>query len=187
MLALAEPERTSQAAGQQQLRAFLVEPGRRHRPVQLLQRLRRAAAREPREGEDDLRVDRHLGVGALDSVLLEELVVVLDDPVVDPDHRAVADRMIVRLEARVALGEVADVDEQLRRILGDADPLEQGRRAGALFVDGDRSSRGPVGIADGVGAALGDSGQQGAGGDCPLDAAPRSEAISGYSAQSLLR
>ena len=51
-------------------------------------------------------------------------------------------------------------------------------------MNGDPSSRGPVGIADGVGAALGDPGQQGAGGDCPLDAAPRSEAISGYSAQS---
>jgi hypothetical protein len=54
-------------------------------------------------------------------------------------------------------------------------------------MDGDGIARGPVGIADGVGAALGDSGQQGASGDCPLDAAPRSEAISGYSAQSLLR
>jgi N-acyl-D-aspartate/D-glutamate deacylase len=52
-------------------------------------------------------------------------------------------------------------------------------------MDGDPGSRGAVGIADGVCAALGDPGQQGAGGDCPLDAAPRSEAISGYSAQSL--
>jgi hypothetical protein len=67
--------------------------------------------------------------------------------------------MIVRLEARVTLGEVANVDQQLRRIFGNADPLEQGRRAGALLVDGDRIPRGPIGIADGVGAALGDTGQ----------------------------
>src|SRR5580765_1700981 len=36
VLAPTEPERTPQAAGQQQLRAFLVEPGGRHRPVQFL-------------------------------------------------------------------------------------------------------------------------------------------------------
>src|SRR6478735_7632171 len=41
VLAPAEPERTSQAACEQQLRAFLVEPRRRHRPVPLLQRFRR--------------------------------------------------------------------------------------------------------------------------------------------------
>ena len=40
----------------------------------------------------------------------EEIVVVSDDAVVDPDHRAVADGMVVGGQARVPFGVVADVD-----------------------------------------------------------------------------
>ena len=45
VLALADPERTAQAAGEHQLRAAFVEPGRRHRAVELLS----ASAVRPRE------------------------------------------------------------------------------------------------------------------------------------------
>ena len=82
---MSDPERPSEAAGEDELRAAFVEPGRRHRAVELLKRLGRPAAGKLREREDDLGVDRHLGLRALDAVLREELVVVLDDPVVDPD------------------------------------------------------------------------------------------------------
>ena len=86
-------------------------------------------ARALGEREDDLGVDGHAGLGAGDPVLREELVVVLDDPVVDPDDRAVPDRVVVRGEARMTLGVVADVDEELGRVLGHTDPLEQRGRS----------------------------------------------------------
>ena len=111
------------------------------------------------------------GLGARDPVLVEELVVVLDDPVVDPDHRAVADRVVVGGEAGVALRVVAHVHEQLRRLLGHADPVEQGGRAGALLVQRDRGAGLPERVADGVGATLGDPGEERAGSDSPLDPA----------------
>ena len=87
------------------------------------------AARALGEREDDLGVDGRVGLGAGDPVLREELVVVLDDPVVDPDDRAVPDRVVVRGEARMTLRVVADVDEELGRVLGHADPLEQRGRS----------------------------------------------------------
>ena len=70
------------------------------------------------QGEDRLGVDRHLGFRTLDRVPHEDLVVVHDDPVVDPDDRAVADRVIVRENGGVALGVVADVHEGLGRVVG---------------------------------------------------------------------
>ena len=71
-------------------------------------------------------------------MLGEELVVVPDDPVVDPNDRAVPDGVVVGGEAGVALGVVTDVDEELRRVLRDIDPFEQRGRTGTLLMNGDR-------------------------------------------------
>jgi len=57
-------------------------------------------------------------------VLVHQRVVVEDDPVVDADDRAVADRVVVGLDPRVALRVVADVDERLGRAGGQEDLLE---------------------------------------------------------------
>src|SRR4051812_13411553 len=100
-------------------------------------------------------------------MLGEELVVVLDDAVVDAYNGAVADGMVVGGEARMSLREVADMDEEVRRLLGHADALEQRRRSRTLLVDGDPGAGGAVGIAHGVGASFGDPGQEGAGRDSP--------------------
>ena len=103
-------------------------------------------------------------------MLGEQVVVVDDDPVVDPDDRAVADRVVVCLDRRVALRVVADVDQRLRRVARHEDPVEQLARAAALLADRDRSDLGAVGVPDGVGAALGDSGQERLGCERPIDA-----------------
>ena len=58
-------------------------------------------------------------------VPLEELVVVEDDPVVDPDDRAVPDRMVVGSDRRVALRVVAHVHEQLVGAVRHRDALEE--------------------------------------------------------------
>ena len=97
------------------------------------------------------------GRSALEAVAGEDLVVVHDDPVVDADHRAVADGVVVGLDRRMALGVVADVDEQLRRLLRNADRVEERARAGALLVDDATLPLGAARVADGVGAALRDS------------------------------
>ena len=91
-------------------------------------------ALELHEREDCLGVDGHPRRGPLETVLREDLLVVLDDPVVDPDDRAVADRMVVRIQRRMALGVVADVHEYLGRALRDRDLVEQLARAGAALV-----------------------------------------------------
>ena len=93
--------------------------------------------------------------------------------------------MVVRGKARVTLGEVADVDEQLRGLLGHADPLEQGRGPGALLVHRDGSPGTAVRIAHRIGASFCDPGQEGTRSHRPLDAAVEGEAISGDSAQSV--
>ena len=89
---------------------MLVEPGGRHRAVQLLEGLR-ATLRVLGQGEDRLGVDRHLWMGALEAVVGEDLLVVDDDPVVDPDDGAVPDRVVVRLDRGMALGVVTYVHE----------------------------------------------------------------------------
>src|SRR5205085_10517196 len=86
-----EPQRTAHAACEQELRAAVVEPPRRHRAVQLLERRGGAPARAFGEGEDDLGVDRHTWLGPCDAVLVEQLVVVRDRPVVDADDGGVPD------------------------------------------------------------------------------------------------
>src|SRR5207249_4179493 len=97
------PERAADAAREEEASGpALVEPRRRHRAAQLLQRPGGAVERL-RQREDRLRVDRHLRLGALEAVLEHQFVVVEDDPVVDADHGTVADRMVVGLDPRVAL------------------------------------------------------------------------------------
>jgi len=99
----------------------------------------------------------------------EELVVVRDDPVVDPDHRPVAHRVVVGVDRRMALRVVPDVDEKLVDLLRDRDPFEELRRRRALLDDGGVGVvRGPVGVPDGVGAAFGDRSEQGLRSQRPL-------------------
>ena len=140
-----------------------------------------------REGEDHLGVDAHLRVGALDSVLGEQLLVVEDDPVVDSDHGAVADRVVVRGDRRVALRVVAHVDEHLRGALRDDDLVEERARSRALLVDVDAFGVAAVGVADRIGAALGDPGEERLGSERPVGRAGGGEAISSYSAHTILR
>jgi hypothetical protein len=108
-------------------------------------------------------------------------IVVEDDPVVNADDRPVADGVVVGLDARVPLGVVADVDQRLGRARGDDDLLEQGARAGALLVDRDRAISGPVRVADRVGAALGDSGEERLRRQRVIHATARAQAVSGNS------
>ena len=72
----ADPERSGNAAGKvQPAREALVDPRGRHRASQLLER-RVIGSCELHQGEDRLGVDRHVGLGALDRVLGEDLLVV---------------------------------------------------------------------------------------------------------------
>ena len=87
----------------------------------------RVAARVGREGEDRLGVDGHARLGAGAGVGGEQLVVVQDPAVVDADDGPVPDRVVVGLDRRVALREVADVHEELVRPLGHGDVLEEPR------------------------------------------------------------
>ena len=154
----ADPERPADGAGEKRVEAFaLVEPGGRHRAVQLLERLR-AALGVLGEREDRLGVDGHLGMGALEAVVGEDLLVVDDDPVVDPDDRAVPDRVVVRLDRGMALGVVPHVHEHLRRRpAGTCTSLQQLTGAGAALVHRHGAARAAMGVPDGVGAALCDS------------------------------
>jgi hypothetical protein len=117
--ARADPERTADAAGEVDHAGLAgVHPGGGHRAAKLLERL---AARTERVGQGENRrsVDGHLRVIALEAMHLEDLVVVDDDPVVDPDHLAVADGVVVGLDRRMPLGVVAHVDQDLGRVLWD--------------------------------------------------------------------
>ena len=110
----------------------------------------------------------------------EQLVVVQDDPVVDPDDRPVPNRVVVGRDRRVALRVVADVDEQLGRRLRHRDPLEQLAGGRALLRDDGIGVLGAaVGVADGVGAALGDACEQGLSRERPVDGAARGKAVAG--------
>ena len=139
-----------------------------------------------RHGEDRLGVHGHprLRAGALEAA--ENLVVVHDDPVVDPDDRAVPHGVVVGGDRRVALGVVADVDEHLGRVLGNLNPLQEAAGSRPLLHDGRKALAGPpVGVPHGVGAALGDPGQKGLGSERPIHAGIRTEAVAGYSAHVL--
>jgi hypothetical protein len=121
-------------------------------------------------------------MGALDPVRVEQLVVVDDDPVVNADHRPVADRVVVRLDTRMALGVVAHVQQHLAGLGGERDSCEEGARARPLLCDRDPAGARAIGVTDRVGAALGDAGEQGLSRQRPVDARRRTEAVSGDSA-----
>ena len=86
VLPSAEPERTTDAAGEEEdICPALVHPRGRHRAAQLVECFGQAVGvfggREDRRG-----VDGHFQLGADEAVAGEDLLVVHDDPVVDPDH-----------------------------------------------------------------------------------------------------
>jgi hypothetical protein len=74
----------------------------------------------------------------------------------------------------MALRVVTDVNEELGRLLRHADPIEQVARGCALLHE-DRIpvARAAVGIADCVGASIGDSGEQRLRRERAIDTAPR--------------
>src|SRR5512133_3102653 len=109
----AEPQRPAHPAGKQQLLTAFVEPGRRHRADQALERVGGASPRLLGEREDQLRVDGHAGLGTRDAMGCEQLVVIDDRAVVDPDDRSVADRMVVGQNTRMTLCVVPDVHQEL--------------------------------------------------------------------------
>jgi len=183
VLPLSDPERTAHAAGAvDEPGTALVDPGGRHRATKLLERLRTALGHLG-EREDRLGVDRHPGLGPLEAVLGEDLLVVQDDLVVDADHRSVPDRMVVGPDHGVALGVVAHVNEHLARVLRDLDPVEELARAGALLVDVDAAAAVAIRVPDRVRAALGNTGQQSLRCERPLDVALSTQTESGDSAR----
>src|SRR5262245_17871556 len=179
--ALAEPERAADAARDEDgLRLALVEPGSRHRPAQLLQGLSRRAVLVD-EGEDRLGVDGHVRLVPFKVVPGEDLLVVDDDPVVDALDGAVADGVVVGGDLRVPLRVVAHVQEGLARVLRDVEAVEERARSGALFVKLEVTAVGAIGVANRVGAPLGDPCEQGLARECPVDPARVMQAVSGYS------
>jgi hypothetical protein len=91
-------------------------------------------------------------------VTREERVVVRDDPVVDPHHAAVPDGVVVREDRRVALREVANVNEDLADRVGQGDRVDQRAGARLLLVHGNRVAQ-AIRVSGSVGAALCDSGK----------------------------
>ncbi len=81
------------------------------------------------------------GSAPVEPVAREDLLVVLDDPVVDADDGAVPDRVVVGEDRGVALRVVTHVHERLRRGVGEGDGVEQRARAGSLLVHGDAGRR----------------------------------------------
>ena len=118
----------------------------------------------------------------VEAVAGEDLFVVDDDPVVDPDHGAVPDRMVVRLDRRMALRVVADVHEHLA-----SPPRAHAAPRGATVAPErrlwtvHRLIGAAKGVADRVGAPLGDSGEQGLRRERLVDVRGGIEAISGDS------
>jgi hypothetical protein len=93
-----DPERPSDSSSEKEdVRNPLIDPGGRHRPVQLLEG-KRAVPFGLHEGEDDLRVNGHVRLGTPEGALGEEFLVVLDDAVVDSDDRAMANGVVVGRE-----------------------------------------------------------------------------------------
>ena len=174
----ADPERPAHAAGKvQKLGMPLVEPRGGHRSAEIFE-VARAAAGRLGDREDHLGVDGHVALGPLEAVAGHQLVVVEDRAVMDSDDRAVAHGVVVRGDPRVALRVVADVEQNLSRVGGYRDPVEHPARAGALLVEGHRTSRRAVRVPNGVGAPLGDPGQECLGGPRPVDSARPTEAVS---------
>src|SRR5256885_11058056 len=94
--------------------------------------------------------------------------------------------MVVRLDPRMALRVVRDVEQDLPRVGRKRDLLEDGARAAALLVDDDRAAGRAVCVADCVGAPFGDRGEERLGGQRPVDRTGLAEAASGYAAPLLL-
>jgi hypothetical protein len=124
VVAGAKPDRAADAArNRDRVFAALVDPGGRHRAAQGLERLG-GALRVSGDGEDGLGVDRHSGLSPRAVVVGEQLVVVVDDPVVNADDRAVADRMVVRSDGWMTFRVVPDVDQDFGRTLRNGDLFE---------------------------------------------------------------
>ena len=83
----------------------------------------------------------------------------------------------------MALGVVANVDEQLVRMGRHADPVEQATCRSPLLGD-DRVLvlSASICVPHGVGAAIGDSREQRLRSERPVDAAPRGKTVSSYAA-----
>ena len=79
----------------------------------------------------------------------------------------------------MALGVVADVDENLGRTRRKHDLVEQSARARALLVDLDRPARAAVRVPDRVGAAFCDPRQERLRSERPLHGAGAAQAVSG--------
>ena len=77
--------------------------------------------------------------------------------------------MVVGDDRGVALRVVANVNEGLGGAGRQLESVEEGGRTGSLLVDRDLLPRTSVGVADGVGTALGDAGQQRLRGKRPID------------------
>ena len=177
MLRSTEPERPADAAREAQLAGnTLVEPRCRHRAAQ------RSSTRGERSESTSAKIASEStvisGVARAEAELGEDRIVVRDESVVDADHGAVPDRVVVRLDGRVALRVVADVDERLRRAAGDLHAVEEPGRAAVLLVDVDVGPAVPPCVPDRVGAALGDPGEERLRRERALDAALAAEAIS---------
>ena len=110
---------------------------------------------------------------------LEDLLVIQDDPVVDADDLSVADRVIVGLDGGMALRVVAHMEENLHGRSRNGELRKERARARALLVHRNHVAMRPVGIADGVCAALGDAGEQSLRGQRPVDPGVGLQAISG--------
>ncbi len=116
---------------------------------------------------------------ALEPVVLEDLLVVEDDPVVDAHDMAVAHGMVVGDDGGVALRVVPDVQQDFDRLFGDRQVGDQRTGAGKALVHRDGSTQRPMRVADGVGTALGDSSQQGLSRERPVDPGIGLQAVSG--------
>ena len=111
--------------------------------------------------EDRLGVDGHVALGALEPVPGEHVVVVLDDAVVDSHHGRRAGSDGCSRDLRVTLRVVAHVDEGVLGGGRDLDLVEE--RAGTASQLRDAATAPSAlsrRIADGVGAALRDPGEQ---------------------------
>ena len=164
-----DPERSADPAGEvEDVGLALVDPGGRHRADAAA----RASSRRVPCSSTSAKIASEStvisGSARVDVVAREELLVVDDDPVVDARHVAVADRMVVGDDRRVALRVVAHVDERLRRVAGGRRPSSSSAVAPVCCLCTSSAARAAVRVADGVGAALGDPGEQRLGGERPV-------------------